>query len=99
MISLSYAVVDFVCPGGGLKSENALAKKFLKTAHFFLAIYHTADNLHHSHVTQTLKQNINSGFIVYFQKDKTADLAARWKHCAITQEPLQQPIMACELGR
>lgn len=33
------------------------------------------------------------------QKDKTADLAAKWKHCAITQEPLQQPVMACELGR
>lgn len=33
------------------------------------------------------------------QKDKTADLVAKWKHCAITQEPLRQPIMACELGR
>ena len=30
VISLSYAVVDFVCPGGGLKSENALAKSFSK---------------------------------------------------------------------
>ncbi|XP_062575719.1 replication termination factor 2-like [Saccostrea cucullata] len=33
------------------------------------------------------------------QKDKTADLDAKWKHCAITQEPLREPIMACELGR
>lgn len=33
------------------------------------------------------------------QKDKTADLAAKWKHCAITQDPLREPIMACELGR
>ncbi|KAK3091639.1 hypothetical protein FSP39_021444 [Pinctada imbricata] len=33
------------------------------------------------------------------QKDKTADLDAKWKHCAITQEPLREPVMACELGR
>ncbi|XP_052257451.1 replication termination factor 2-like [Dreissena polymorpha] len=33
------------------------------------------------------------------QKDKAADLAARWKHCAISQEPLREPVMACELGR
>ncbi|PVD23278.1 hypothetical protein C0Q70_16544 [Pomacea canaliculata] len=33
------------------------------------------------------------------QKDKAADLAFRWRHCAISQEVLVQPIMACELGR
>ena len=39
-------------------------------------------------------------FLVFVkQKDKTADLDAKWKHCAITQEPLREPIMACELGR
>ena len=33
------------------------------------------------------------------QKDKNSELIAKWKHCAITQEQLRQPIMACELGR
>ncbi|XP_033737488.1 replication termination factor 2-like isoform X1 [Pecten maximus] len=33
------------------------------------------------------------------QKDKVAELDAKWKRCAITQEPLRQPIMACELGK
>lgn len=33
------------------------------------------------------------------QKDKVADLAAKWKLCAISQEPLRTPIMGCELGR
>ncbi|CAH1772514.1 unnamed protein product [Owenia fusiformis] len=33
------------------------------------------------------------------KKDKEAELAAKWKHCAITQEPLRSPIVACELGR
>lgn len=33
------------------------------------------------------------------QKDKNAELSAKWKHCAISQEPLRDPIMACELGR
>ncbi|KAG8201588.1 hypothetical protein JTE90_011254 [Oedothorax gibbosus] len=33
------------------------------------------------------------------QKDKNAENAAKWKHCAITQEPLRKPIVACELGR
>ncbi|XP_052775085.1 replication termination factor 2-like [Mya arenaria] len=33
------------------------------------------------------------------KKDRTADLAAKWKHCAISQEPLREPVMACELGR
>uniref|UniRef100_A0A0L8FN82 Replication termination factor 2 n=1 Tax=Octopus bimaculoides TaxID=37653 RepID=A0A0L8FN82_OCTBM len=28
-----------------------------------------------------------------------ADLAAKWKHCAISQEPLRSPIMSCEFGR
>jgi len=33
------------------------------------------------------------------QKDKSAELAYRWKHCAVSQEPLQKPVVACELGR
>lgn len=33
------------------------------------------------------------------QKDKTAERAFRWKHCAISQQPLQQPVVSCELGR
>lgn len=33
------------------------------------------------------------------QKDKIADLAFKWRNCAISQEALVQPIMACELGR
>ncbi|KAK2576462.1 hypothetical protein KPH14_005793 [Odynerus spinipes] len=33
------------------------------------------------------------------QKDKDAELAFRWKHCTIRQLPLQQPIVACGLGR
>ena len=37
--------------------------------------------------------------ILAFQKDRDAELGAKWKHCAISQEPLQQPIVACELGR
>ncbi|KAG4065260.1 hypothetical protein HA402_012702 [Bradysia odoriphaga] len=33
------------------------------------------------------------------QKDKESDLAYRWRHCAITQQPLQEPIVMCGLGR
>ncbi|XP_077991163.1 replication termination factor 2-like [Glandiceps talaboti] len=33
------------------------------------------------------------------QKDKDMELAAKWCLCAISQEPLTQPIVACELGR
>uniref|UniRef100_G3MSP9 Replication termination factor 2 n=1 Tax=Amblyomma maculatum TaxID=34609 RepID=G3MSP9_AMBMU len=33
------------------------------------------------------------------QKDKDAEAVAKWKHCAITQEELRQPIVSCELGR
>lgn len=33
------------------------------------------------------------------QKDKNADLAAKWKHCALSNEPLKEPIVACELGK
>ncbi|ELT93342.1 hypothetical protein CAPTEDRAFT_157491 [Capitella teleta] len=33
------------------------------------------------------------------KKDKDAELSAKWKHCAISQEPLRNPILACELGR
>ncbi|KAF8782686.1 replication termination factor 2-like [Argiope bruennichi] len=33
------------------------------------------------------------------QKDKNAETVAKWKHCAISQNPLRKPIVACELGR
>lgn len=33
------------------------------------------------------------------QKDKTAEMNAKWKCCAVTQQTLVPPFMACELGR
>uniref|UniRef100_A0A6E8W8T7 Replication termination factor 2 n=1 Tax=Anopheles coluzzii TaxID=1518534 RepID=A0A6E8W8T7_ANOCL len=33
------------------------------------------------------------------QKDKDAERQFRWKHCALTQQRLQQPIVMCGLGR
>jgi len=33
------------------------------------------------------------------QKDRTSELAFRWAHCALTQQPLASPIVACEMGR
>ncbi|KAB7498926.1 Protein RTF2-like protein [Armadillidium nasatum] len=33
------------------------------------------------------------------QKDKDADRLYRWRHCSISQSPLQHPIVACEFGR
>ncbi|XP_005090121.1 replication termination factor 2 [Aplysia californica] len=33
------------------------------------------------------------------QKDKDSVLAFKWKHCAISQEALVKPVVACELGR
>ncbi|XP_033097955.1 replication termination factor 2-like [Anneissia japonica] len=32
------------------------------------------------------------------QAEKEFERVAKWKHCSITQEPLRQPIVACELG-
>ncbi|XP_009901485.2 replication termination factor 2 [Dryobates pubescens] len=31
--------------------------------------------------------------------DKNAELVARWNYCALSQEKLRRPIVACELGR
>lgn len=33
------------------------------------------------------------------QKDKDSELSFRWRHCSITQQPLQAPVVACGLGR
>ncbi|NWX20230.1 RTF2 protein, partial [Aegotheles bennettii] len=33
------------------------------------------------------------------QVDKNAELVARWHYCALSQEKLRRPIVACELGR
>ncbi|XP_014362306.2 replication termination factor 2 [Papilio machaon] len=33
------------------------------------------------------------------QKDKDAERAFKWRNCALSQQPLQQPIVACGLGR
>lgn len=31
--------------------------------------------------------------------DRNAELAAKWKYCALSQEKLRRPIVACEMGR
>jgi Rtf2 RING-finger len=36
---------------------------------------------------------------VYLQKDKDAERIYRWKHCSLTQQRLQSPIVMCGLGR
>ncbi|KAK6623963.1 hypothetical protein RUM44_010819 [Polyplax serrata] len=33
------------------------------------------------------------------QKDKQSELSFKWGHCSLTQEPLQTPIVACQLGK
>ncbi|XP_034237138.1 replication termination factor 2 [Thrips palmi] len=33
------------------------------------------------------------------KKDRDSELSFRWRHCNITQEPLEEPISACGLGR
>jgi len=33
------------------------------------------------------------------QRDKDGHRLYKWQHCAITQEPLRKPVVACELGR
>uniref|UniRef100_T1J2E7 Replication termination factor 2 n=1 Tax=Strigamia maritima TaxID=126957 RepID=T1J2E7_STRMM len=33
------------------------------------------------------------------QVDKDAENVAKWKHCALSQEILRQPVVSCELGR
>jgi len=35
----------------------------------------------------------------FLQVDKNAEMVARWNYCALSQEKLRQPIVACELGR
>jgi len=32
------------------------------------------------------------------QMSKDSELMAKWKHCALSQEPLKRPIVACQLG-
>ncbi|CAB3239607.1 unnamed protein product [Arctia plantaginis] len=33
------------------------------------------------------------------QKDKDAERSFKWRNCALTQQPLQEPVAACGLGR
>ncbi|GAB0091840.1 Replication termination factor 2 [Sergentomyia squamirostris] len=33
------------------------------------------------------------------QKDKESEMQFRWRHCALTQQPLQEPVVMCGLGR
>lgn len=33
------------------------------------------------------------------QVDKNAEMVAKWKYCALSQEKLRRPIVACEMGR
>ena len=36
-------------------------------------------------------------FIYFLQKDVDSARLYKWAHCALTQEPLQKPVVACEL--
>ena len=36
-------------------------------------------------------------FVLCFQKDVDSARKYKWEHCALTQEPLQKPVVACEL--
>ena len=38
-------------------------------------------------------------FIFNTQAEKDVELVAKWRHCALSAEKLQQPIVACGLGR
>jgi hypothetical protein len=38
-------------------------------------------------------------FYDIFQKDPDSVRLYKWQHCALTQEPLDKPVVACELGR
>jgi hypothetical protein len=31
--------------------------------------------------------------------DRDVELSARWRHCALSQQELREPIVSCELGR
>lgn len=43
---------------------------------------------------------MNCVLSVWFsQVDKNAETAAKWKYCALSQEELKYPIVACELGK
>jgi len=33
------------------------------------------------------------------EKDKDVDLAVKWQHCSYSDQPLKEPVVACELGR
>jgi hypothetical protein len=43
--------------------------------------------------------NQHDNLLFLFQKDKDSELSFRWRHCNITQEPLEAPIAACGLGK
>lgn len=38
-------------------------------------------------------------FFYFFQKDADSVRLYKWQHCAMTQEPLEKPVVVCELGR
>lgn len=42
---------------------------------------------------------VANSFAFPTQKDKDAEMAFRWFHCALTQQRLQEPIVMCGLGR
>ena len=33
------------------------------------------------------------------QVDRDVEISARWRHCALSQQQLREPIVCCELGR
>ena len=38
-------------------------------------------------------------FVLCVKRDKDCEMIQKWKYCALSQEALIEPIVACELGR
>lgn len=80
------------CDGGSIPRRDEMVKLKKKAEKVRTPICPSALTLYSrdSAVTEVLLST---------QADRDVELAARWRHCALSGEELQLPVVACDLGR
>lgn len=80
------------CDGGTIPRRDELVRTAKKPEQVQPIISATSLEIKHNYIFRNP---------VHFalQKDKEAEMAFRWRHCALTQNKLKEPIVMCGLGR
>ncbi|KAJ8401303.1 hypothetical protein AAFF_G00385340, partial [Aldrovandia affinis] len=94
LVRISCLYTDCFLPEGYRLRSNSCVSIFCKKE-----LFNKADIMGCDGGTIPKRHELVKGPKKIEKVDKNAELIARWSYCALSQEKLRRPIVACELGR